>query len=228
MSGASLLAAVQAALGSAVTLGYASTVKAHDVYEAYVLTLLLEAARDTGWLLDLRDTTGAMTSKALFRLGPGRLASGLFTHVHMTRAGNQDLEVHLGVKVSGKSARKVSKPTACGHLLHEFDLLVLPATVAARCRRANADPAYTDVVLHAETKFYTGNLTLPLGRAAVGMAVECDLADKSLLVTNRIGFAVQDLVEHHDVTFRFCIQPSNPTGEYHLRRRFELILAKAP
>lgn len=228
MSASSLLAAVQSALGSAVTLGYANTVDAHDVYEAYVLTLLLEAARDRHWHLELRDTTGALTSKANFRRGPGRLPSGIFTHVRMTRPGNQDLEVHLGVKVSGKSVRKVSKPTVCGHLLHEFDLLVLPSAIAGRCRRTNADPAYNDVVLHAETKFYTGNLTLPLGRAAVGMAIECDLANKSVLVTNRMGFSVQDLVEHHDVSFRFCIHPSNPTGEYHLRRRFEQILAKAP
>ena len=41
MTTARLLPAVQAALGSAVTLGYTSASLAHDVYEAYVLTLLL-------------------------------------------------------------------------------------------------------------------------------------------------------------------------------------------
>jgi hypothetical protein len=122
MSASSLLASVQAALGAAVTLGYSMTSKAHDVYECYILTLFLDAAHSQGWQRELHDASGNLTSHAVFRLGPGRLPSGNFTHAHLSRAGKHDLEAHIGAKVVGKSPQIVSKATKSGHLLHEFDL----------------------------------------------------------------------------------------------------------
>lgn len=224
MTTSSLLTDVEAALGVSVELGYASKAKQHDLYEAYVLTLLLQAAHAKGWALALRDGWGRPVTSALFRLGPGRLPSRSYTLVHLSRSGEPDLEIHLGVKVSGCTPVAVSPPTASSRLLHEFDLLVLPARIAEACRTGNSDPNYAAVVLHAEMKYYGGKLSLPVGRAAVGMAVECVLAGKSVLVTNRLGYTVQDLVEHHGVTFRYRVLPTNPTAEYHLVKHFQTLL----
>lgn len=220
----SLLTHVEAALGTAVTLGYASKAKQHDLYEAYVLTLLLQAADDKGWTTELRDGWGHRVTSAVFRLGPGRLPSRGYTLVHMSKTGRPDHEAHLGVKVSGRTPVGVSAVTASHHLLHEFDLLVLPARDADACRALNADPDHPVVVVHAEMKYFGGKLSLPVGRASVGMAVECDLAGKSVLVTNRLGYTVQDLVEHHGVTFRYRVLPANPTAEYHLVQHFRTLL----
>ena len=228
MATSSLLPAVQAALGAAVTLGYASTAADHDVYEAYVLTLFLEAAVAEDWNMELRDGSCRPTSRAVFRLGPGRLPTGDFTHVRLWKSGKQDLEAHLGVKVVGSSPVVASRRGRTAHLLHEFDLLVLPSSIADVCRAANMDPPRTAVVAQAEAKHYGGNLTLPIGRASVGMAVECGIAGKSVLVTNRLGKSVQDLVEHHGVTFRFLIKPSNRVGETLLVARFQELLRTAP
>lgn len=224
MATSSLLTDVEAALRMSVDLGYASRAKQHDLYEAYVLTLLIQAAYAEGWTLELRDGWGCSVTSALFRLGPGRLSSRSYTLVHMSRPGTPDLEVHLGVKVSGRSPVGVSLPTASLHLLHEFDLLVLRASIADACRAGNTDPDYSAVVLHAEMKYFGGKLSLPVGRASVGMAVECALAGKSVLVTNRLGYTVQDLVEHHGVTFRYRVLPVNPTAEYHLVKHFQTLL----
>jgi hypothetical protein len=83
------------------------------------------------------------------------------------------------------------------------------------------------VVIHAEAKFYGGNLPLPVGRAVVGLAAECNLAKKSVLVTNQNGPTVQDLVEHYGVEFRYLVKPSGK-GESHLISLFQKFLSAAP
>ncbi len=205
MASSSLLTNVEAALGLSFDLGYASKAKDHDLYEAYVLTLLLVAANAAGWTLDLRDGWGHAVTAPVFRLGPGRITSREYTFARMTKVGKLPLEAHLGVRVSGQSPTSVSPSTKSGRLLHEFDLIVLPESVASACRAAGDDPDHTAVTIHAEMKFYTGKLSLPVGRASIGMALECGLTGKSVLVTNQLGYTVQDLVQHHMVAFRFNV-----------------------
>jgi hypothetical protein len=224
MASSSLLTDVEAALGLAVDLGYASKAKDHDLYEAYVLTLLLIAADAAGWTLELRDGWGHAVTAPVFRLGPGRITSRDYTFARITKRGMPPLEAHLGVRVSGQSPVNISPPTKSGLLLHEFDLIVLPESVASACRATGDDPAHTAVTIHAEMKFYTGKLSLPLGRASIGMALECGLARKSVLVTNQLGYTVQDLVQHHSVAFRFNVLPSNSTAEWHVRKWFSTFL----
>lgn len=223
MASASMLSTISGALSTAATLGYSSASAAHDIYEGYVLALLLQAASIESWTAELRDGSDNPTTHAIFRLGPGRLPSGNFTHVRLTKHGKVALEAHIGVKVRGASS-----------IAHEFDLLLLPATVAANCRRANRDPSSSDVIGHAEAKYYCGNLTLPIGRAVAGLAVDCGmttpshLSGKSVLVTNQNGLTVETLVQYYGITFRFLIKPSNGAGLYHLVNRFRAILVAAP
>ena len=205
MASSSLLTNVEAALGLSFDLGYASKAKDHDLYEAYVLTLLLVAANAAGWTLDLRDGWGHAVTAPVFRLGPGRITSREYTFARMTKVGKLPLEAHLGVRVSGQSPTSVSPSTKSGRLLPEFALIVLPESVASACRAAGDDPDHTAVTIHAEMKFYTGKLSLPVGRASIGMALECGLTGKSVLVTNQLGYTVQDLVQHHMVAFRFNV-----------------------
>lgn len=228
MAASDLMKAIEGSLGMAVDLGYATKAEQHDLFEAYVLTLLLEAAKGVGWSLSLRDGSGRTVTAPIFRRGPGRLPSLGFTFALMTKPGKRDLEAHLGVKVAGRTAVGVSAATMSGSLLHEFDLLVLPASDAAACRAARADPHHVVVVAHGEMKYFGGNLSLSIGRAAVDMASECVLAGKSVLVTNRMGLTVQDLVEHHNVAFRYRVTPKSPTAEKHVRTWFQATLRSAP
>lgn len=111
MATSDLLKAIEGALGVALDLGYAAKAEQHDLFEAYVLILLLEAAKSMGWSLSLRDGTGATVTAPVFRRGPGRLPSPGFTFARMTKPGKEDLEAHLGVKVAGRTAVGVSAAT---------------------------------------------------------------------------------------------------------------------
>jgi hypothetical protein len=212
---------------AASSLGYNNKGAAHDIYEGYVLTLLLKAADNQLWKWQLRDGKGKPTSHVLFRLGPGRLPSGNFTHVLLTKPGKADLEAHIGVKVVGKAPYVKTKKKKSVNVVHEFDLLVLRSADANFCRGLGGDPNRSSVVVHAEAKYYGGNLPLPLGRAVVGLAVECDLAAKSVLVTNQNGPTVEDLIAHYGVDFRFLVTPRGK-GESHLVSLFEQFLIAAP
>ncbi|WP_167621969.1 hypothetical protein [Paracoccus sp. AK26] len=150
-----------------------------------------------------------------------------FTHVHLTKSGKADLEAHIGVKVIGKAPHVFTLKKKPANVLHEFDLLVLSSAAADTCRLLGTDPVHGSVIAHAEAKFYGGNLPLPLGRAVVGLAAECDLAKKSVLVTNRNGATVQDLIKYYEVEFRFLVTPSGK-GEHHLVSLFEHFLKAAP
>lgn len=77
-------------------------------------------------------------------------------------------------------------------------------------------------------KYFGGNLSLPLGRASVGMATECRLAGKSVLVSNRMGLTVQELVEHRGVAFRHRVTPYYHVAERHVVTWFEAVLRSAP
>lgn len=223
MASASMLTTISGALSTAATLGYSAASAAHDIYEGYVLALLLQAASAESWTAELRDGSDNPTANAIFRSGPGRLPSGNFTHIRLTKDGKVALEAHIGVKVLGASS-----------IAHEFDLLLLPASVAATCRRANRDPSSGDVVAHVEAKYHGGNLALPIGRAVAGLAVDCGmttpshLSGRSVLVTNQNGLTVETLVQYYGITFRFLIKPSNCFGLYHLVKRFRAILVAAP
>lgn len=227
MASSSLLPAVQGMFSAASSLGYNNKGAAHDIYEGYVLTLLLKAADNQLWKWQLRDGTGKLTSDVLFRLGPGRLPSGNFTHVLLTKPGKADLEAHIGVKVVGKAPYLKTKKKKTASVVHEFDMLVLESAVANLCRRLGGDPNHRNVVMHAEAKYYGGNLPLPLGRAVVGLAAECDLSGKSVLVTNQNGPTVEDLIAYYGVDFRFFVTP-NGKGESHLITLFEQFLIAAP
>ena len=227
MASSSLLSAVQSAFGGAASLGYNVKGAEHDIYEGYVLALLIQAARNEFWTVELRYGANNPTSHAVFRLGPGRLPSGNFTHVLLRKSLKSDLEAHIGVKVIGKAPYAKTKKRKSANVVHEFDLLVLPATAANFCRSFGMDPPRSAVVAHAEAKYYGGTLPLPLGRSMVGLAVECDLAGKSVLVTNQNGATVEDLLAHYGVDFRFLVKPGSK-GAGHLIWLFEQFLRSAP
>ncbi len=222
MGSTRMLSTIRGALSTAATLGYSSKTAAHDIYEGYVLALLLKAASAESWTAELRDGSDNRTTNAIFLLGPGRLPSGNFTHVRLTKPGKVALEAHIGVKVKGASS-----------IAHEFDLLLLPATVAANCRRAKRDPSSGDVIAHVEAKYYGGNLGLPVGRAVAGLALDCRMtaplhwSGRSVLVTNQKGPTVGTLVQYYGITFRFLVKPSVGAGRHYLVKRFRALLVAA-
>jgi hypothetical protein len=133
------------ALPSALTVDGPSPTAGNDLYEAFLFSLVLKAARSEGYDVSFADSSGRMPTEFRLRRSPGRLSTGTFTHAILTLPNTRKvpLEVHTGVVVIGKS--KVA---------HEADVLVLRASSAQRCRQLRIGRQFLglDVDLSAKTK----------------------------------------------------------------------------
>lgn len=157
-----------AEIESILAPGGASIISASDLddlYEAYVMTAVIQAALAEQWTVQLEDIDESPVTTALFRRSPGNIyfsAGGQkFTHFVLTKAAVPALEGHIGIKVTGKS-----------DVEHECDVALLPQDMAMFCRANRVHPRSSRLLFAAECKYYIGNITLGLGRAFVGLATE--------------------------------------------------------
>jgi len=131
-----------------------------DLFEAYILTLIVAAARSEGATVTYETVTGTPPGQFFFRTSPGHIYSRLhpYTHAVIDFGTRPLLEAHLGVLVSGRS-----------RVLHECDIAVLDRDEAIECRRNRAEPRSNKLLLSVEAKFYTTVLSLNLARAYIGL-----------------------------------------------------------
>ena len=159
-----LLSEIRAALQHAGT-SWIEQSDLGDLFEAYVLAGLVQAARDEGWGVSLLDMREQPAGQALFRGSPGNIyaspSSRNFTHFVFERSGVPTLEAHIGIKVTGKS-----------DVEHECDVALLPQDTARSCRMHRVHPRSTRLLFSAECKFRTSRVPLQLGREFVGLATE--------------------------------------------------------
>lgn len=130
-------------------------------YEAYVFGLCLRAVRELNVVPILRGIAGA-PNPFIFRGAPGKLyapsrQSRNFGYAEFS-LNEYDFEIHAGVEFAGTSGMR-----------HEFDVSIIRANDADRCRRDSDDPPAASLVAGWECKFYAGNLQKGLGRAFVGL-----------------------------------------------------------
>src|SRR4051812_28193924 len=111
-----LLAEIQQALGSATVPSLTNASAVSDIYEAYLFSLVLQAARTEGADVTLACINGGVPSTFVFRTSPGYLNSQHrnYGYALIEFPGCPALEAHLGVRVSGHST-----------VLHECDVSVL-------------------------------------------------------------------------------------------------------
>jgi len=176
---ATLLNSVRGALKKAVDANYVGQAKADDAYEAYLFSLVVQAAVSEGAASppQFQDAKLNPTADLVFRRGPGRIAATstrLFTHAVLDFSNAPALEVHLGVLVNGKA------PVVMGH---EFDICVLPQEEAKRCRSRDSsgkskNPASSKVFMMVECKYYPQAKPLEVAVAASFRGVTDDLTTK--------------------------------------------------
>lgn len=164
-----LLNDINAALVSSTGGGYKTRAKGSDIYEVYILSLVIKAARAEGAIISYRDANDNAASKFVFRTGPGFIfprdpTRRKFTHAVLEFSGKDPLEAHVGIYVAGNS-----------RVLHECDVSVVDRNEAQKCRLsvpANVSPRAGKVLLAAECKFYKSGLRLNLARSFVGLAAD--------------------------------------------------------
>ena len=111
-----LLAQIQAAIGPALLPSLTTASGGSDVFEAYVLSIILDAAEAEGAILTFRNVDGSVPTIFTFRTSPGHIWSTAqqYTHAEIQFPSVPLLEAHMGVYVSGKSG-----------LIHEADIVPL-------------------------------------------------------------------------------------------------------
>lgn len=136
----------------------------NDLYEAYLFSLVIEAAKSNGYSVRYETAPGLAARRFHLRRSPGRLrsagpTSNMFTHAVLSYPTRPELEVHTGVFVVGRS--KVA---------HEADVLIISRDDADRCRRTDTDPASSKAKLVVEAKYYTQPVVLSTSREFLGLS----------------------------------------------------------
>jgi hypothetical protein len=185
------ITALNAALGKGVlhTLNAASN--GADVYEAYLMAIVIRAAKDLHMGIAIEDTSGAPKTTLQLRTSPSSITSGNFTHVVLSRPSSTDelLEVHTGIYVQGTSGVR-----------HECDVVILKRDAGLHCRQhPRSDPRSSAVVWAMEAKFYVTNVGLAKAREYFGLNLEMSgkKSRRTALVVTRSTSSVQKLFTHH-------------------------------
>ena len=191
-----LLAQIRSMLGMAGN-PYSSAADAHDIYEAYLFSLVVVVARNSSATVHFETVDGKVTTDLVFRTSPGMLYSTRrpYTHAVVAFPNVPVLEIHLGVRVQGRS-----------RVLHECDVLVLSQDEADRCRTGQVAPRGGRSLLAVECKFYTSILKLGLARGFEGL--HADLGTRhTLFVANLNAVRVARYLNHRRRTWEQTVRP---------------------
>jgi len=209
-----LLSDIQSALGPALIPSLTASSAANDLYEAYLFSIMIEAARTEGAIrVDFRSRAQSNPAVFVFRTSPGYLHSTAqdYGYAEIEFQGKPVLEAHLGVRIAGASG-----------VLHECDVCVLLQEEANVCRNSTTSvaPRSARVILSVEAKFYAGDLGLHLGREFLGFLSDTSI-DKSFFVVNRESDSIEKLLSHKGKLWEHKISPLNTTDVARLRNAFQ-------
>lgn len=185
------IAALAAALGTGTGHTLSAASSGADVYEAYLMALVIRAATDIEMGIAIEDTAGAPQTTLQLRTTPSSINFGKFTHAVLSRPGGADemLEVHTGVYVVGTSGAR-----------HECDILLLKREAGLQCRQKHSDPRSSAVVWAMEAKFYVANnVGLAKAREYFGLNMEMsgNKSRRTALVVTQSANSVQKMFAHH-------------------------------
>jgi hypothetical protein len=205
-----LVDAIQSALGDTVVPSLTTSSAASDLFEAYILTIVLDAARDLGAQVEYRNLSG-VTTQFVFRTSPGFIFSTAqpYTYAVISLPGSPLLEAHIGVQMAGKS-----------EVLHECDVAVLPRAEAETCRQNNVHPRSSKLILAVECKFYTVSLPLHLARSFIGLGVDIGV-EGCHLVMNTNSDVIEKLLSHHKRYWEHQLVPGAAREVSRLRNSFQ-------
>ena len=135
-------------------------------YEAYVLSLCVEAVRRAGGTAVLTGiNSGANPSPVVFRGAPGSMASRNQNFAFVDcELKNKQFEIHVDVEYQGTSGA-----------LHEIDVSMCNKQHADAVRSTKGSPKASgnNLLVTLECKFYESAPGVALGRTFVGLVSDC-------------------------------------------------------
>jgi hypothetical protein len=150
---ANLLADVQNALSAAITPNLTSASRGDDLYEAYVWSAVVQAARNKGATVIFKTVSNrVVTSEFYFRTSPCEIWWDAYDYCHaeISFTNCPLLEAHVGIYVAGRSKVR-----------HECDVAVLLKSEADICRWSRVLPRASKVLLAVECKYYVSSWLEP-------------------------------------------------------------------
>ena len=198
-----LIASIESALTASISPLLTSPSHGGDLYELYIWSLVVDAARAEGAIVDFRNVHGALvTSDFVFRTSPGRIFSTLqpYTHARISFERCPVLEVHLGIFIAGKSK-----------VIHECDVAVIYADAAETCRMEHVHPKSTQLLLSAECKFYVqSTMGVGLARSYLGLVSEFKHTHRDCyFVAVSESNNVERLFVHHQKDWETGVAPND-------------------
>lgn len=206
-----LLNQIQATFGSAISPSLTTFSDTSDIFEGYVFSLVIEAARTEGGVISFRDVNGNYPSVFIFRTSPGYIFSRNqpYTHAVISFVNKPPLEAHIGVRVLGISG-----------VLHECDVAVIQQIEAETCRQKQVAPRSSKLLIAVECKFYSTPLQLYLARAFIGLTTDLS-AKKPVFVTNSYSDSVEKLLSGHRIDWEHKLAPNAGVKIARLRNLFQ-------
>jgi hypothetical protein len=200
---AQLAASIATRLGPALSPNLTAADKAWDLYEAYVLTLVIEAARQEGFGVAFESVIPGPPNTVTFRTSPGHIYTETqpYSYAVLTAPSDVELEAHVGVRVLGKS-----------RVAHECDVLLLQRDEGETCRLNRVDPLHTRAELAVECKFYALSLGLGLLRGFVGLSADVGRPE-SILVSNVSSPSMAQLFKSHGRNWEDDLTPGSSAEE---------------
>mgnify|MGYP000845338428 CR=1 FL=1 len=206
-----LLNQIANTFGATISSSLTTASDTSDIFEAYVFSLVLEAARTEGATITYRDVLGNTPTSFIFRTSPGYIFSTNrnYTHAVILFPNKAPLEVHIGVRVVGKSG-----------VLHECDVAVIEQSEAETCRQRQVPPRSSKVLIAVECKFYSTPLQLHLARAFIGLTTDLSVT-KPIFVSNSSSDSLEKLLSGRDRAWEHNLIPSAMVEVMRLRHKFQ-------
>jgi len=209
-----LIQSVESILGQAIDPATATQSATYDLFEAYIFSLVIEAARLEGASISYRNISGNYPSTLVFRTSPGYVSSATrqYTYAIINFPNQPRLEAHIGIFVAGRS-----------NVPHECDVAVLYSDEAETCRRNRGVlPRYSKVIIAAECKFYTSGLTLGLGRGFLGLLADISFKHGGrYFITNTSSASIEKLLTEHAKDWGHDVVPTSANDVNKLRSLFQ-------
>ena len=186
-------------LGKTINPSLCTKSASSDIYEAYLLSLVIEAAKREGAGVVYRDPDDNGTNKFVFRTSPGYLWSKThpYTFALIQFPNTEALEAHVGVRLAGKSK-----------VLHEFDVCVIQRSEGEYSRSNQFHPRSSKMLIGIECKFYSSGLSLGLGRQFIGLGADVT-AKTTYFATNQSSVSVEKLLSARGSNWSNLLKPGS-------------------
>lgn len=213
-----LIQEIENNLNSALIPSYKNKANTCDVFEAFVFSIIIQAAVEEGAKLPIRweDTNGVSVSSITFRRSPGYINSKAdrYTHAVLDFPNADPLEVHLGIYAIGGA-----------NIPQECDIAVVKKSEAEKCRRivnGNVSIKSAHVLVGVECKCYeSSKISLGLGRSFLGLVKDFSSKGRYFFVFNNTYKSVEKLLSHHNQEWEHNLRPTSTKEVERLRNKFQ-------